>query len=268
MLRILNIEWLKIKHSKAFWIMFGLFALCYTLTGILSKTVIDFMINKGPKEMRSFLDTGLPIFDFADIWHNLAYLGGLFKWILAFIIIISITNEFSFRTIRQHIIDGLSKAQFLQTKLSLIVALSLINVILIFILGLVLGLLYAPVHHFSDIFQNIVYLPLVFVEIIGFLCLAMLFAIIIRKTGFTLVLFTLYTLFIENFITAYFYYNLKWPIWYFPFRSVNNLIHFPFSKYVLQYVPSGFIVGEFVLACLWTLIFIYLSALIIKKKDL
>ncbi len=268
MLRIFALEWLKIKYAKPFWIMLGLFVLCYSLIGLFSKSAIDFLVAKGPPSFKAFLQTGLPIFDFVDIWQNLAYLGSLFKWILGFIVIISITNEFSNRTVRQNIIDGLSKYEFLKSKLLLIATLSALNVLLIFVLGIVLGYMYSPVTSLTYVFQEIIYLPLVFVEIFGFLCLAMLFAVVIRRSGFALVLFMMYTLFIENFVTAYFYYQLDWPIWYFPFRAVNNLIHFPLSKYALQYVPTGLNLVELGLALFWIGSFMLISYRVLDRRDL
>ena len=120
MLRIIQLEFLKLRHYKPFWIILGLFTLCYFLVGIFVKKVIDWMMAEGAfdGDLDIFKKVGIPIFDFVDIWQNMGYLTFIFKWVLAFVVIISVCMEFANKTIRQNIIDGLSRREYLYSKIT------------------------------------------------------------------------------------------------------------------------------------------------------
>ena len=71
----------------------------------------------------------VPLYHFPDIWQNLTYISTYFQPILAIIVIISLTNEFSFKTIRQNIIDGFDRKDFLVSKLlSIFISLNLATI--------------------------------------------------------------------------------------------------------------------------------------------
>src|SRR5690606_33321147 len=78
------------------------------------------------------------LFAFPDVWHNITYVAGFLKFILALIIIIDVTNDYTFRTNRQHIIDGLSYVEYTATKVILIFWLAIVSTLLIAIVGLYL----------------------------------------------------------------------------------------------------------------------------------
>ena len=58
----------------------------------------------------------IPLYHFPDIWQNLAWTSGLLKMGVAIMVVVSITNEYTYRTIRQNIIDGMSREEFLLSK--------------------------------------------------------------------------------------------------------------------------------------------------------
>ncbi|HUR31250.1 MAG TPA: hypothetical protein VMZ69_07440, partial [Saprospiraceae bacterium] len=155
--KIAQLEYYKFRHYRPFLIILGMYVFCFLLAGFSIKSLLDWLTEKmGDDEViKRFLTSGIPLFDFVDIWQNLGWLASVFKWIPAFVIIISVTLEYSQKTIKQNIIDGLSKKEFLLSKLALVVIISLGSAFLLFLLGLFLGLLYSPVKEFSYIIMNL-----------------------------------------------------------------------------------------------------------------
>ena len=266
--KALTLEYLKFRKYKPFWIILGLFVVCYFGLGLSIKSFIDYMIeNKnGPFEM--FFETGLPLFDFVDVWQNMAYITFLFKYILAFVVIISICQEYALRTIRQNMIDGLSRREYVVSKLGMVVVLSLLAGVLLLILGFVLGMLYSPVRSLDFMVQSIGFVPTYAFETFCFLVFAMFLATLMRKTGFTIVLFILYSLVMEPIATTIMTHEYKLATWYFPVRAINNLIHMPFGKYIFREVQDYVALKEVAIAGGWAMLFVWLTYLLITKRDL
>ena len=145
--KITELEYYKFRHYRPFLIILGLYIFCFVLSGFSIKSLLDWFLEKQKDDdvLKHFLETGLPLFDFVDIWQNLGWLATLFKYIPAFVVIISVTLEYSQKTIKQNIIDGLSKKEFLLSKVALVFAISIGSALLLLFLGLFLGLLYSPV---------------------------------------------------------------------------------------------------------------------------
>jgi len=264
----LKLEFLKFRRYKPFWIILGLFIACYFALGLSIKSFIDYQITTQNGIFKEFLETGLPIFDFVDVWQNMAYITFLFKYILAFVVMISICQEYTLRTIRQNMIDGLSRSEYVLSKLGLVTVLSILAGLLLLILGFVLGMLYSPVKSIDFIVHSIAFVPAFAFETFCFLVFAMFLSTLIRKTGFAIILFILYTLIIEPIATAYMKYEMEVQTWYLPMRAINNLIHIPFGKYVFQEVQDYVKWTEVLVAGGWALIFIWLTWLLISKRDL
>lgn len=266
--KALTLEYLKFRSYKPFWIILGLFVICYFALGLSIKSFIDYMLTNREGPFEKFFETGLPLFDFVDVWQNMAYITFLFKYILAFVVIISVCQEYSLRTIRQNMIDGLSRREYLISKTGLIAGLAVLSGILLFLLGLTLGMLYSPVKSPDFIFESIGFVPAYAFETFCFLAFALFLATLIRRTGFTIVLFILYSLIMEPIATAVMKHEYALATWYFPVRSVNNLIRVPFGKYLFQEVQDYVAVQDLLVAGGWALLFIWFSYLLIKHRDL
>src|SRR4029078_2195298 len=139
--KTIELEYYKFRHYKPFLVILGLYVFCFVLSGFSIKSLLDWFLEKQKNDdiLKHFIESGIPLFDFTDIWQNLGWLATIFKWIPAFVVIISVTLEYSQKTIKQNIIDGLSKKEFLLSKLSLVVFISIGSALLLFLLGLFLG---------------------------------------------------------------------------------------------------------------------------------
>lgn len=270
MRKIIALEYYKFRHYRPFLIILGLYLLCFLLSGIFVKSLLDWFLEgqKDDNLFKHFVETGLPVFDFEDIWQNLGWLATIFKWIPAFLIITSVTLEYSQKTIKQNIIDGLSKREFLASKVALVTMISLASALMLLILGLFLGLLYSPVKGMPYILEHIEFVAAYGLEVFVFLCMAMCAAFLIQKSGVTIILFLLYTACIEPIATTILRYNYEWKVWYFPVEAINLIIRVPFQKYALSFVQDELIFRDLAVASCWGLIFIALSYWMLKRRDL
>jgi len=268
--KTIELEYYKFRHYKPFLVILGLYVFCFVLSGFSIKSLLDWFLEKQKNDdiLKHFIETGIPLFDFTDIWQNLGWLATIFKWIPAFVVIISVTLEYSQKTIKQNIIDGLSKREFLFSKIGLVATISAASALLLFFLGLFLGLLYSPIKGLPYIFENIEFVFAYGVEVFAFLCFALFAAFWIQKSGVTIILFLLYTACIEPITTAIIHWHYKWEVWYFPIEAINLIIRVPFQKYALEYVHDHVYWRDIVVSLGWAGIFLMLSYWLLKKRDL
>ena len=61
------------------------------------------------------------LYQFPNIWEFFPWVASWFNLLLAILIIVMTGNEYTFRTFRQHVIDGLSRSDLLTGKVFLII---------------------------------------------------------------------------------------------------------------------------------------------------
>lgn len=272
MIRLLNIEWLKLRRYKAFNIVMILYYVVFIAVCSSGMAILEFLKDKGA-EFKGFSPTMLPIYDFPDVWQNLTYIATVLNVFPAFMIIISITNEIQFKTLRQNVIDGLDRMDFFLSKFNFIFALSLVNTLVLFLNGLVLGLIYSYDKSFDAIFTNTGFLFGFFLNNLTFFVFAFLISLLIKRTGIVIVVLGIYTLFAEPIVTLILANVPKFPkfckiiVDYFPIKALNNLIPNPYGRYIFMeitdYVPLkaiAIVIGQLGLY----LTFIWL---LLKKRD-
>jgi hypothetical protein len=184
MLRLLRIEILKIKNYKTFWAFLAIYAgLIILFSGSSSST------GMGPV---------VEVFNFPFVWKHLVQRASFFNILLGILVILLITNEFTFRTYRQNVIDGLSRDQAVIAKFALIQAIAVFCIIFLFIFGLIKGLMAGPFVHFGEIFSEVHYLLRLFLQILGYMGIAALFAFLIKKPALTIVVYLVYMVAFER----------------------------------------------------------------------
>lgn len=273
MIRLLEIEWLKLKNYKVFWILIIMYFMGLILLLSSGMFLMQFLKSKGA-QFEGIDPTILPLYDFPDVWQNMTYIATFFKVILAFIVIISATNEISYRTMRQNVIEGMSKWEFLKSKLLLIIGLATVATFFIFLEGLVTGLIYSRVKHPEFIFNDLEFLAAYFLEVITFLSFALLLSVLLKKAGFVIVLIFMYTLIFEPFLTINMIHNpwineyTSWIAPYLPIKALNNLIRVPFQKYVFMEIQDYIAWKDILVVLCWLLIFQLSIYRLLDKRDI
>ncbi len=275
MVKALTLEWLKLRNYRVFWVLLGLYL--FSLLAISSGGVffLEFLKSKGA-DFNGIDPTIIPIYDFPDVWHNITFLGTYVKILVAFIVVISITNDLSFNTMRQNIIDGISKKEFITSKILLILALGLVSSIFLFICGFGVGSIYSHVFEAKFIFADLEFFFLYYLDMVKYCCFALMMAIIIRKTGFVIVFLMIYSLILEPVVGSILKYsplkdNTAWIEPFLPssyYNMTTGLIEVPFTKYFLQEVQSGILWQPTLIALAWTGIFIGIIVWRLNRKDI
>lgn len=267
MIRLLQIEWIKLRSYKPFWILSGLYFFGLLMVFLGGKFFLLWLESRGA-EFEGIKPTMLPIYDFDDIWHNVTYIASLVKVVPAFIFLIMITNEYSYKTLRQNIIDGMTRKEFLFSKLLLAFIYSVVSMLFIFSVGLIIGLLYSPVKDLASIFGHADFLLAHGLEMFTFFSFTLLLSITIRRTGFALVLLLIYSMMLEPLFALYIGYKFDGPEIFFPIKSINLLIDNPFTKYFLMETQQHIQLATVAIAVAWATIFNVGSYQILRKRDL
>jgi ABC-2 type transport system permease protein len=138
---------------------------------------------------------------------------------------------------------------------------------MIFVIGLITGLIYSPAAAYENIFADIEFFPAYFLEIFFFLSYALMLSMIIQRSGLTIILLLLSQM-IEGIITANIDDEVPWLIPFFPMRSVWNLIECPYPRYAFQEIKDYLDITSVAIVLVWSILFNYFSYLKLKKMDI
>lgn len=279
-MRLLRIELYKIWHNKTSRVlMFGYFLLIFSIA-ILSTINVEF----GPIKF-NLAEQG--IFNFPYIWHFNTFIIALLKIFFAIVIVAMIGNEYSYKTIKQNLIDGMSKGEFLKSKVYTIAAFVGISTLLVFFISLILGGIYSDYNEFQIIFSELEYLLAYAVKLFGFFSFCLFLAILIKRSAFALGFLALWQVF-----EGIAYGLMRWRlsdlipqlsaeqvIKFFPLQSIGNLITEPFTRLsaiqnIADQLGEGFTKDygvsflNITVVLVWSALFIWGSYSLLKGQDL
>jgi hypothetical protein len=273
MIRLLKIELQKHLGYRAFWLMIGFYGILLAIMIFGIPGLIDYIAEKSgePSKFRIFKAI---VFNFPDIWQNITYVASarfFIKIVLGIIVIIIVTNEFHFLTIRSNIISGFDKKDFLLAKIELIILLSLFSTLVIFLSGLYLGFTNSISKSVVDVFGKMIFLLGYFIEVFGYLIFCLLMGIIFKKTGITFIVHFVY--FIIEPILDFKLNDKITP--YLPLNVINGIIKTPNTSLIKIKTPDfnfdfqeSISITDVGLCLGYTALFIYLSYFILKRRDI
>ncbi|SHL61896.1 ABC transporter permease [Chryseobacterium polytrichastri] len=280
MLKLLKLEYYKnlnYRPFKVFTILYFTILVALLFIGLVDLDVFGATINLKQQG----------IYNFPEIWNFTTWIVALLKIFLGLIIVFSISQEFSNRMFKQNTIDGLSRKEFIASKLLTISVFTIVSTLLVFIITLFLGNTYSKNTDSEMVFKEIFFIGNYFVKLFTFFCFLMFLSILLRKSMFVFLGFFVYWIF-EGILTAvevfqkvrgtqelermkimkddFFFTHLL------PLESMSSLIPNPIMrldmakmigfKYEFTY-PT-----ESLIACvIWCVIFIFGSYWILKKRD-
>lgn len=279
MLRLLNIEFQKLRYNKSVKVLTITYFVLITAIALIASYEFRF----GGVNFR-LADQG--IFNFPYIWHFNSWIAAWLKLFLAIVIVSIMANEYTNRTLKQNLIDGLSKKEFLASKFLTVILFSAISTVFLFLVSLILGLFFSDYNEISIIFSDLEFIFAYFLKLVGFFSFCMFLGILIKRSAFALG-FLIFWQIIEllfRLISSLF----KWKfdldfvdkiIPFLPLESMNNLINEPITR--LNFIQSAanqlgenfqsdYAVHwyEALIVIVWTVIFVNLSYSLLKKRDL
>jgi len=191
MLQLLTIESLKLKNNRSFWVLVGLF--------VLSILGITYTLSE--------LSSKIPLFQ--QVWQEVAYVCGFALVIPGMIIIMHTCAEYTYKTHRQNIIDGLSRNQYITTKLLFVVILALASTVLTFCSAFLVGLSSES----AISFVNFKYVFYFFIQAMMYISVAFLCGLLFKRTALSIGIYFLYAIVLENVLE----------------RRINKLINLDFD---------------------------------------
>jgi ABC-type transport system involved in multi-copper enzyme maturation permease subunit len=234
---------------------------------VMSGKIVVRSLNLNGEDISNLIDPkNIPLYQFPDIWHNVTYVAAYLKFILAIYVIISITNEISYDTLRQNIMNGLSRTDFILSKLILIILLAAGSTLFLFVTILSIGLSSTPDPVMHDMIRYSGFIPAYFLELTVYLIFALFIGLLIKRTGLAMGLMFLYTIIIEPVVALRI--KVQWVKGLLPLKAINNLIHMPFGKYALREVQDYVAFKEVLIVLFYAALFIYLIHLLLQKRDL
>lgn len=276
MFRLLSIEFFKLRHNKASKVLtlfyFGL------LSSIALVSALE--VDLGPINFK-LADQG--IFEFPFIWHFNTYFAAILKFFLLLVIVSMVANEYANKTLKQNLIDGLSKKEYILSKFYMVAAMSLASTIFVFIVSLILGLIYSTDKNVGLILSDLDYLIAFFVKLLSFFSIGLFMGIWIKRSAFAIGgLFIFYIVegllgwFVSSSMSSK---TAETVVNLFPFNSSESLIPNPIPRLDGIQEISNQLGGVFqqdynvpflniIVSLGWSVLFIYGAYVLINRRDL
>jgi len=192
--QLLKIEWLKIKNYSAFTVLALFF-----LVGVIAANYVVYSVKRNiiDKADPTGLISGSSPYDFTHTWQTTSYVAGCLLLLPCLLLILLVTNEFTYRTHRQNIIDGWNRKDFIDVKIVMALIGAAVSTVLVFLTALVFGLVSGTSFSLTHV-DSVGYF---FLKALSYSMIALLIAVLVRRTGFAIGLFFVY-LWFENFLSG------------------------------------------------------------------
>jgi len=279
MKRLISIELQKIWKNKASRIL----TISYFVLLSFIALIASIKFNIGSFQLH-IAEQG--IFNFPYIWHFNTYIAALLKFFLAIVIVSMMANEYSYGTLKQNLIDGMSKQEFITSKFLTVVLFALGSTVFIFTMSLILGISFSSYNEIDIIFSDLEYLLAYFIKLTAFFAFCLFLGILVKRSAFALGFLFVWSI-IEGIIRGV----LSFKIFpdgktaenitqFLPLQSMSNLIEEPFSRLSVIKSIETTIGGaakirdydvhftSILIVCVWTVIFVLSSYKLLAKRDL
>ena len=278
MKRLLAIELQKIWKNRASRILTISYFVILSFIALIAS--INFKIGNFQLH---FAEMG--IFNFPFIWHFNTYIAAILKFFLAIVIVSMMANEYSYGTLKQNLIDGMSKQEFVLSKFLTVILFAFTSSVFVFVMSLILGYCFSSYTELSIVFSDMEYLLAYFVKLVGFFSFCLFLGVLVKRSAFAIGF-----LFVWNIIEGIANGILTFKVFpksdtasqitqFFPLESMSNLIVEPFTKLsIIRNIKTTIGANDvkdysvhftaILIVLAWTALFIFLSYKIIKKRDL
>ena len=276
--RLLNIELLKIWKSKSSRVLTIAYFVLLTFIAMIASIKFDIgPIHIDPAENG--------IFNFPYIYHFNAYVADYISFFLAIIIVSMMANEYSYGTLKQNLIDGLSKQEFVLSKFYTVIFFAFVATMFVFIMSLILGFCYSSYTEIGIVFSGLEYLLAFFVKLLGFFSMCLFLGILVKRSAFALGFLLVWSIFekVSYGILKYKVFNESEMVdkfyQFMPLESMGNLLIEPYSRLsVIKNVTNqigldeikdyGVHFSSIIIVLAWTILFYFMSLKLLQKRDL
>lgn len=260
MIELLKIEFLKVRHYtvlRAFLLLFII---------LLPFAFFSLSMIKIP-----LFPSDNQLFGFPGIWSFLTFVASFFNIFPALLLIVLVCNEITYKTEKQNVIDGLSRKQVILSKFYVLCALTLFVTVFVFLVGLIFGSIYS---HIGNVFWGIEKLLYFTIQTFGYLSMALLFAVLLRRTSLAVLGFMVVFFLAGLILSGTMEEMAQWT----PVNMLNDLTPQPFFSEISSGIDNlqpasmkPFELEQWMRALLslaYTFGFVVLANYIMKKRDL
>ncbi|GAA5224985.1 ABC transporter permease [Membranihabitans marinus] len=227
-LKLIKLEWLKYRHNKAIWLSLLGFVIVLLII-MLAYAQMDVKMSSGPQG--GLIDLKKNI-SFPEIWEFTGYIGG--NWIGFFIVgflgTYLMATEIAQKTARQQIISGLSRGQYLLSKLLFFRNIATILTIFYVVVVLFIGFTKSYDSVGEGIWLTMGWMALrFFVMTMLYIFLGGLFGLLFKKTIMAFLFYLFYGIFLEPVIRWYIHPNFAPESWnrFYPMNAAEDLMPSP-----------------------------------------
>lgn len=278
MKRLLSIELQKIWKNKASRVLTIAYFVLLSFIALIASIKFDLGVFH-------FDVAEMGIFNFPFIWHFNTYVAAILKFFLAIVIVSMMANEYSYGTLKQNLIDGMSKKEFILSKFLTVVLFAFVSTVFVFVMSLILGYSFSSYTEIGIVFSDLEYILAFFIKLVGFFSFCLFLGILVKRSAFALGF-----LFVWNIIEGISYGILTFKIFpdsekasnimqFFPLEAMSNLIVEPGSRLsMIKAIGTQMGVentkdysvhfSTILIVLVWTTIFIFLSYKLLQKRDL
>jgi len=278
MKRLLSIELQKIWMNKASRVLTLTYFILLSFIAMIASIKFDIGFFK-----IHLAEMG--IFNFPFIYHFNTYIAAVLKLFLAIVIVSMMANEYSYGTLKQNLIDGLSKKEFILSKFLTVLLFSFCSTVFVFLMSLILGYLFSSYTELSVVFSEMEYLVAFFVKLVGFFSFCLFLGILVKRSAFALGFLLVWNI-IEGIAKGILVFKIfpdnkiaDYITQFFPLESMSNLIIEPFSRLsVIKNIGTQIGVdsvkdysvhfSSLLIVLSWSIIFMLLSYKLLKNRDL
>jgi len=264
LLRLLQIEWIKLFHSRTFLVLLGLYsAICMLSVYVLNTAYQESIKLAGDGQAAMVMGVASTLFFSPEVWKLMIYISSFLNFLLILVFILMLSNEYKYNALRQHVIDGLDYKDLIigkQLFIGFLVFFAIINII-------VLTTLIAKNSIFISFNQSAYVLFHYMLSLFFLLNFSYLIMTLTKRTIPTIMVILFYRL-----LEFYLSYELPESIAHWlPFNVMNRLVPIPAEDMVrAMNVPiSSAVTTIDILVCfVWSLICIGLVYLKLSKSTL
>lgn len=208
-----------------------------------------------------------------EVWALVTYSSSWFNVLMGVIVVVVMTNEYSYRTLKQNVIDGMSLSQVIGGKFIIVFLLSTIVTLYTFLMGLVFGLVNTEN---ADIWDGFSKIPVYYLQTLCYFSFAFFFATLVKRSALSIIFFIV-SFIVEAIIGGVLTLTKLEVVYaFFPLNAFSQLTPFPVLRSTIDaanersgempFMLDGWMNIAICLA--YMVLFFMVSFWVIKRRDL
>jgi len=270
MIALLKLELAKLRHARFFKVLLIIWLVSFVILPLGTQFGLLYLSTQvTAPDGFNFTAESIPLFDFVDVWQNL---GSTYRYIsifLGILVVISITDEYRNKTIRQNILDGLSRKEYLISKITLAAWLSVVTSLALLVMGLIMGFIASPVKDIASILHNMPFVLGFTLHLFTFLLFCMTIATLIKRSGLSIGFILFWTFIFDFGFNVYFLFKgWDWARYLLPTEAAWRVVPNGFQRMLLVNIESELNPVSVLMCLVWSTLLIWAMWGLVSKRDL